>query len=319
MTGALLALVASVLAGLAIDYGRLDQALATALFSLFLLFVPYFSLGIGSKSRAVAVRDHAGRLVLVVGALIGPYLLYAWGTESFDTWALVRLGLFIAAPTILVFIAGLRGDAKPEPGPWDVAAVLAIWLPFDFRLVDDIWTWPEGRGAYGFQAVLAVDLALALFVLVRCIPNIGYRFALSKRDLAVMVGCFVAFSTIAVPLGFFIEFITYQSRAFEVVGFVGSSIAIFLFIGVPEELLFRGLIQNFLETKWGKNAATLLGASIVFGAAHLNNGDAPNWSYMLMATVAGVFYGLAYRKTGKVAAAAVVHALVDAVWRAFFR
>jgi membrane protease YdiL (CAAX protease family) len=38
-----------------------------------------------------------------------------------------------------------------------------------------------------------------------------------------------------------------------------------------------------------------------------------------MATVAGVFYGLAFRRSGRLPAPAAVHALVDAVWRQFFR
>jgi membrane protease YdiL (CAAX protease family) len=38
-----------------------------------------------------------------------------------------------------------------------------------------------------------------------------------------------------------------------------------------------------------------------------------------MATIAGIFYGRAFRRTGGLMAPALVHALVDTVWRAVFR
>lgn len=311
LLGIALALSATVAAGFASDVERFDRELAAALAALFLLLLPFFVLGVASESPRL------GRLSVVIGAaaLLVPYLLYGWGTGAFRGEALGRLVLFLAVPTCFVLLAGKH----PAPSLWDVAAVLAIWLPFDFRLLEGIWTWPEGRGSYGYQAVLAVDLALVLFLLFREVPRLGYRFRLRRRDLRAVLAAFLFVSAAAIPLGLAIDFIEVQDRSFMPLSFLSSFIAILLFIGIPEELLFRGLIQNFLESRWGRNLVSLAVASAVFGAAHLNNGDAPNWSYALMATVAGIFYGLAYRWTGSVFGAALVHALVDAVWRAFFR
>ena len=73
-------------------------------------------------------------------------------------------------------------------------------------------------------------------------------------------------------------------------------------------------------------------SSFIFGLAHANNHDPPfiavtipgygsmdfPWVYVLLATLAGVFYGLAYVRTGKLTAAALVHCLVDTWWSLFF-
>ena len=73
------------------------------------------------------------------------------------------------------------------------------------------------------------------------------------------------------------------------------------------------------EKRWGRGWPALLVAASIFGAAHLNNGDMPNWNYAFLATIAGIFYGRAFRQSGSILAPACVHALVDTVWRAFLR
>jgi membrane protease YdiL (CAAX protease family) len=166
--------------------------------------------------------------------------------------------------------------------------------------------------------VVAVDLVLLLFIPFRRIHGIGYRFRLGLGDARAVLVNFIFFAILAIPLGLGIGFLTFGSASFDLGGFLSSLLAIFVFTAVPEELLFRGLIQNLLDKRWGRGWPSLLVAAAIFGVAHLNNGDIPNWSYALMATLAGVFYGRAFRQSGFLTAPAVVHALVDAVWHAFF-
>ncbi|MGH9323228.1 MAG: CPBP family glutamic-type intramembrane protease [Vicinamibacteria bacterium] len=303
----LLALAVAIAAGFGLHDVSLDVALVAALGALFLLLLPYFYFGTAETRPRPSL--------FWVAALLLPYAVYVWGTGAFDPLALGRLALYLTIPAVLVFL----GRHRKEPGAFDFLAVLAIWLPFDLRLLEGIWTWPEGQGSYGFQTVLAVNLAVFLFVLYRALVGIGYRFRLTRRSGVAIAQNFALFSAIAIPLGLTIDFIRYQPRAFDAGGFLGSFLAILLFIGIPEELLFRGLLQNFLDQWWGKGFHSLLAASLVFGAAHLDNDAAPNFSYALLATIAGIFYGRTFRQSGSLLAPAIVHALVDAVWRAFFR
>jgi membrane protease YdiL (CAAX protease family) len=77
-----------------------------------------------------------------------------------------------------------------------------------------------------------------------------------------------------------------------------------LLVTLVEEALFRGYIQGglsryFKNLAQGENLALLL-ASLVFGLAHAGAG----WQWVLLASLAGVGYGLAYRFGGLAAALA---------------
>lgn len=77
-----------------------------------------------------------------------------------------------------------------------------------------------------------------------------------------------------------------------------------LLVTLVEEALFRGYIQGGLQQRfkhlpYGENLALLL-ASLLFGLVHLGAG----WQWVLLASIAGVGYGLAYRFGGLGAAIA---------------
>ena len=77
-----------------------------------------------------------------------------------------------------------------------------------------------------------------------------------------------------------------------------------LLVTLVEEALFRGYIQGglsryFKHLAYGEHLALLL-ASLLFGLAHAGAG----WQWVLLASLAGVGYGLAYRFGGLAAAIA---------------
>ena len=77
-----------------------------------------------------------------------------------------------------------------------------------------------------------------------------------------------------------------------------------LLVTLVEEALFRGYIQgglsrSFKHLPYGENLALLL-ASLLFGLVHVGAG----WQWVLLASLAGVGYGLAYRFGGLGAAIA---------------
>ena len=95
---------------------------------------------------------------------------------------------------------------------------------------------------------------------------------------------------------------------------------IFAGTAVPEEILFRSLIQNLLTLRWGGGWRTLLAASVIFGCAHLDNGPQPlpNWRYMILATIAGLAYGQVFQRASTVLSSAGLHTLVDWTKHFFF-
>jgi uncharacterized protein len=43
-----------------------------------------------------------------------------------------------------------------------------------------------------------------------------------------------------------------------------------------------------------------------------------NWRYVLLATIAGIFYGRAWRERRRIAASAITHTWVDWLWSWWF-
>src|SRR5262249_15331055 len=100
-------------------------------------------------------------------------------------------------------------------------------------------------------------------------------------------------------------------------GFAALLLTFFL-IAIPEELFFRGLLQNMLEPRIGP-AKSLALSSLIFGLSHFNKPGPFNWRYVLLATIAGVFYGRAWRDRRRILASATTHTLVDVLWVLWFR
>lgn len=93
-----------------------------------------------------------------------------------------------------------------------------------------------------------------------------------------------------------------------------------LFVCVLEESFFRGMVQTALmqwmrRRRWPRAAGLgLIGASLLFGAAHLGGGAA----FALLATLAGFGYGMAYYLTGRIYCAVLLHFAVNAVHQIAF-
>jgi len=59
---------------------------------------------------------------------------------------------------------------------------------------------------------------------------------------------------------------------------------------------------------------------VLFGLSHWNKRTTSfNWQYVLLAILAGFFYGRSWRKNRRVGASAITHATVDTVWSIWLR
>lgn len=92
-----------------------------------------------------------------------------------------------------------------------------------------------------------------------------------------------------------------------------------VFTCVLEESFFRGIVQTalirgFADRGWSQAAPLgIIAASLFFGGAHVGGGPA----FMLLATVAGLGYGVAYYLTGCIQDAVAVHFAVNAIHQLF--
>jgi membrane protease YdiL (CAAX protease family) len=267
------------------------------------------------QQRLIARPAH---VLVVVAALWGLYLAYSIGTNTARFQPLFVMAIYLSVPFFL-----LKERRGLLHATWrDAVTILWIWLPIELGLIRRVLisSAPDTDFHYGFAQALAVNMGVIAFAAWRRFPGIGYRFELDRNQVSVALFYFSVFAAIAIPLGFAIHFIRYSFEVSKLAFAPAAFLGIYLLVAVPEEVLFRGLIQNWFERVTTRRIVSLMLASIVFGAAHLNNGPPiPNYRYFLMASIAGIFYGLVWRRTGSVAASAITHALVDTVWSALFR
>jgi CAAX protease family protein len=245
------------------------------------------------------------QLLAVPLAIVAALLVYSVISGLPIAVRATAYGAYLIVPAL---IAGPRIGSTPS-SVQVLAAALCLWLPLEFHLLPAVPLPPTGRLRAAEFAALASGLYL--FLVARPVDRIGYTFFLARRDVALALAATAAFAIPGIAFGIGSHFLAWHPRV-NVVSTILVPFAIYLATAVPEEFLFRGLIQNSLERLLGRAGLPI--AAIVFGLAHL-----PDWRYVILATFAGLAYGWVYRRTRRITASAITHALVDWIWILLFR
>lgn len=217
--------------------------------------------------------------------------------------------------------------------------ILGVSFYFGCRLQNKYW-----RGA-GFLIAFVLSMAI---LFIRPIPGIEnwliFKMPISPEALSYsmwftfdksLIGLyFIAFSIyslanqgkwrptlqdglaigliatwVLIPFSFFLGYVKFE---FKLPNFLPLwVINNLLFVCIAEEAVFRGMIQKFLMLRFqyfrgGRWAAVLIAAAL-FGLAHYRGG----MNYMLLATVAGCFYGYAFMRTNKIEGSIIAHFTVN--------
>jgi len=197
---------------------------------------------------------------------------------------------------------------------WIALAILGISV--DLRFFNDAW---PVAGLSGLTKLMFVDTGLYAYLVLRPIGGIGYDFRPRLRDFGVGLREFVLFTPIAIALGFALGFLHFHKVMPSPLAFGAGWLFTIFFIAVPEELFFRGLMLNLLERKIGTRRALIV-TSVLFGLAHFNKRAAYfNWRYVILAAIAGLFYGRAWLDRRRILSSSIAHATVDTVWSVWFR
>ena len=294
-------------------YAGRGFAATVATFSILLLVMLAFA------ARGVA-EGLTGRFGAAGGFLLGAFLfvefvIYLVGTGTFGVERAGVMAGFVFVPL------GLAGSSRGAAvGSWqDFLTVAGVWALVKFGPAQWMWPYPGGRLAYVLSVLMAVDVALACFLLVRRAKGVGYAIGWGKNWGLYVVGSFVLFGCVAIPLGIRMRFIAFDPHWADWRGVLLGSLGILILTAWPEELLFRGLLQNFLARASKSEFAGWWTASMLFGLSHITNLGFPNWRYVILAAIAGLFYGWTWRRTGSIFASALVHAGVDVTWHFLFR
>lgn len=226
------------------------------------------------------------------------------------------LVLYAALPVLMAWLMAQAALADPQQrGNWrDALILLTLGLAVDLRWFDTAWP----SGLRGLGNLLLVDAGLYAFLGIHRLSCTGFDFHLRGSDWKIGLRELAFFAPFVLAGGLALGFLHPHANLPPVGKALLTWIGIFIFVAVPEELFFRAWVQNFLERRMGRTAALLI-ASVLFGLSHFNKRSAHfNWRYVLLATIAGIFYGRAWRENRRVPASTITHTCVDWLWSWWF-
>jgi uncharacterized protein len=292
----------------------MQNVTAMAIAALAAELVPAVAFGFAAERIARVVSRWPVALRLSFPALfVLPYLIVSLSAHMFQwIW-------FVLYAVLPVAIAGmLMRAARVDPeqrGNWrDAFVLLVLGLAVDLRWFEA--AWPGGLRA--LNELLLVDAGLYGFLAIRQLSGTGFNFCLKWSDWKTGLRELIFFAPVVIVCGMGLGFIHPRRNVPGIGSAVFRWILIFFFTALPEELFFRGWVQNLLERRVGRRPALMI-ASILFGLSHFNKRSVHfNWRYVLLATVAGIFYGRAWRENRRVPASTITHASVDWLWGLWF-
>jgi len=192
-------------------------------------------------------------------------------------------------------------------------ALAAHLLPgFNNLLVlDDV---QKSINSIGFTMYLNFDKPMILFALLLLYPSILEQNKVTTEK--PLIGAKkIAFVILAISVIFVLAFILKLIKPEPSIPSWWWLFALnnLLLTCVAEEVFFRGYIQQKV-TKIFSPIIGICVASVLFGVAHFAGGV----GYVIVATLAGILYGLVYNSTGKVSYAILIHFVVNLLHLFFF-
>ncbi len=211
--------------------------------------------------------------IFVPTFLFAVFLAYANVHRQLSALEILIGGLYLFVPV------GLASEASRRPLNltfWDVALILAIWFPIEFGWLPRI-SIPPQAGIGSLFHFYAIIMAIFLFRAVRPIPDMGLRVRLTSKEFLLGTTMAAIFMVLfALPIGMSTGFIGFGITSKSGFSLLAGILGTLFFTAFPEEILFRGIIQNMIERKLGDRPQTaLILASIIFGISHANNHNPP--------------------------------------------
>jgi membrane protease YdiL (CAAX protease family) len=278
--------------------------------SVALLLAPYWAFGFGFDNWLRTRLTNKWMQLLAPQLLIAAYLVYSLPSGQF-LWSMC-LGMSAIVFAITLLLQHTHGT----PAWRDVLVLALLGIPVDLHFFDRAW---PVAGLGGVPKLLFVDAGLYGYLVIRPISGIGFDFRLRRSDIAIGLREFLYFAPIALLLGFSLRFLHLHRTLGSPLAFAAGWLFTLFFVALPEELFFRGLMLNMLERRIGRNRALAI-TSALFGLAHFNKRAAHfNWRYVILAAIAGVFYGRAWLARRRLLSSSITHATVDAVWSIWLR
>lgn len=214
-------------------------------------------------------------------------------------------------------------DPRPAPGcPDHIGArlLLAAALVEGVRIASVRWVYPGIPQWLLLPVLLGFALLAVPSVTGLTLSHLGFRpwrgWTITERSYFVQV---LVLANLVFPL---VLGMTFRNRPAS--PGIGSSLWVvfvpYLFFGFYQELVYRGMVQLALVSRWGALGG-ILGANVLysFGPLHWYYFASPAslaWPMFTSIFLIGLFFGVLYQRTGNLWIVAVFHAIGNAyiVW-----
>ncbi len=253
----------------------------------------------------------------MTASAILPYLAYAPATGLFRWTALAQLAGLAALLSFWYVVLPRR----PALDLVFIAIVAAVLLANPFA---SIYGTPAPRLKLAILGQLMwTRLSIFAALSLARMEVDGFGFWPTAKEAAAGALNFLFFAPLGILLGWATGFARFNPRGGDWWQAAGIAIATFLgmlwVVALREEFFFRGLLQEWLSKWMNSQWVGLVVASVLFGLVHQPFREFPKWRFVLLATVAGFFYGRAYLAARSIRAAMITHALVNTTWQLLFR
>ncbi|MGA2216827.1 MAG: CPBP family intramembrane glutamic endopeptidase [Terracidiphilus sp.] len=285
------------------------------LIAAILTLIPLLAVALFPELAAARVRGlPAWAQLLFPAGFCVPHVLVTCAAGVFHWGWFAVYALLPVAIASLLWQAGRKDPG--QKGNWrDFVILTVLGLAVDLRWLEG--AWPDHLAI--FSKMMLLDAGIYGFILIRQLNGTGFDLRLRLRDAIIGLRELAFYTPIALAAGLSLGFLHLHLSWLGAGSIAGAWVFTFFFIAIPEELFFRGWLQNLLERRMGRTPALLLTA-LLFGLSHFNKRAVFfNWRYVLLAAVAGIFYGRAWRQDRRVGASAITHASVDALWSLWLR
>ncbi len=209
-----------------------------------------FAFGFAGERITPALQRQGPAVRLSLPLLFAlPYLLIA-GADGVFRWR--WLAVYVAVPVSVGLLLWLAARIDPEQrGTWcDYVVLLLLGLAVDLRWLEP--AWPAHLHSLG--KIVLLDTGLYGFLGIRGLTNTGIDFRVRWQDVKIGLRELVFYAPFAIPLGLALGFLHVHRVAIP--WWIALAwLYTVVFIAIPEEIFFRGWMQNLLERRLGRMAA----------------------------------------------------------------
>ncbi len=293
----------------------IPESAALPVAAAFLIEFPFYLLpGFQSPRNALAACGKLRVACILTVSAVAPYLAYALPSGKFAPVPFLMLLAIGAAVSFWYLIL----PARPVPDALFLIALAAIVLT---KVFDRIYPSPIPRLSISVLGHIMLIRTAALAILtIRGRIDVEFRFLPTRNEWLTGVSHFAMLLPVAGTAFWALGLAKVRPVPLNVALAAGTFLGVLWVIALSEEFFFRGLMQQWMEGWTGHALAALIVTSILFGSAHLGfHGPFPSWRFAIVAGIAGIFYGLAWKRARSVQASMVTHALTVTLWRVFFQ